>query len=132
VPGSIRSAPNTPLSVASVMARSGSVSETVRGATTPRPAVRRSSGRRPRTEDTAAAPIAWWGYGPPDRIFGDPVLKSRASDVTEIDGKLVRPGRRDGAGDVRRPRLGLAAPQVGVQKRFFVYDLDDGTGRTPS
>jgi peptide deformylase len=24
------------------------------------------------------------------------------------------------------PGLGLAAPQVGVQKRFFVYDLQDG------
>ena len=26
------------------------------------------------------------------------------------------------------PGLGLAAPQVGVQKRFFVYDLQDGEG----
>ena len=27
------------------------------------------------------------------------------------------------------PGLGLAAPQVGVQKRFFVYDIGDGPAR---
>ena len=26
------------------------------------------------------------------------------------------------------PGLGLAAPQIGVQKQLFVYDIDDGTG----
>ena len=36
------------------------------------------------------------GHGPYQiRIFGDPVLKSKAADVTDIDGKLVAPGRRD-------------------------------------
>jgi peptide deformylase len=62
------------------------------------------------------------------RIFGDPVLKSRASDVTEIDGKLVRLADEMVQVMYDAPGLGLAAPQVGVQKRFFVYDLDDGAG----
>ena len=62
------------------------------------------------------------------RIFGDPVLKSRAADVAEIDGKLVRLADEMVQVMYDAPGLGLAAPQVGVQKRFFVYDLDDGTG----
>jgi peptide deformylase len=62
------------------------------------------------------------------RIVGDPVLRQRANEVTDIDGKLVRlvedmiPTMYDAAG------LGLAAPQVGVQKRIFVYDLRDDRG----
>jgi peptide deformylase len=62
------------------------------------------------------------------RVIGDPVLKQKASDVTDIDGKLVRlvedmvDTMYDAAG------LGLAAPQIGVQKRLFVWDLHDGRG----
>ena len=62
------------------------------------------------------------------RIVGDPVLRQRANEVTDIDGKLVRlvedmiPTMYEAAG------LGLAAPQVGVQKRIFVYDLRDDRG----
>ena len=59
------------------------------------------------------------------RIIGDPVLKQRASDVTDIDGRLVR--IIDDMFDTmyEAPGIGLAAPQVGIQKRFFVYDWDD-------
>lgn len=62
------------------------------------------------------------------RLFGDPVLKQRCAEVTEIDGALVR--LVDGMVETmyEAPGLGLAAPQVGVQKRLFVYDLDDGSG----
>lgn len=62
------------------------------------------------------------------RLFGDPVLKQRCAEVTDIDGALVR--LVDGMVETmyEAPGLGLAAPQVGVQKRLFVYDLDDGTG----
>jgi peptide deformylase len=62
------------------------------------------------------------------RIFGDPVLKAKATDVTDIDAKLVRLAEEMVQVMYDAPGLGLAAPQVGVQKRFFVYDLDDGTG----
>jgi peptide deformylase len=59
------------------------------------------------------------------RLFGDPVLTTPASEVTDIDAKLVRL-----AGDMvetmhRACGLGLAAPQVGVQKRLFVYQLGE-------
>src|SRR3954452_4184774 len=62
------------------------------------------------------------------RIFGDPVLKEKAAEVTDINGSLA-----DLADDMivtmyEAPGLGLAAPQVGVQKRVFVYDLQDDEG----
>jgi peptide deformylase len=63
------------------------------------------------------------------RVFGDPVLKTEATEVTDIDGALVR--LVDEMFDVMyaAPGLGLAAPQIGIRKQLFVYDLDDGTGR---
>jgi peptide deformylase len=59
------------------------------------------------------------------RLFGDPVLKQRAPDVTEIDGALAQ--LTEDMLDTMRaaPGLGLAAPQVGVQKRLFVYEIGD-------
>ena len=62
------------------------------------------------------------------RIFGDPVLKQRAAEVTDIDGKLARLVDDMVETMYAAPGLGLAAPQVGVQKRLFVYDLGDGSG----
>ena len=64
----------------------------------------------------------------PIRIFGDPVLKAKTRDVTDIDGKLVRLADEMVHVMYDAPGIGLAAPQVGVQKRFFVYDLGDGDG----
>ena len=59
------------------------------------------------------------------RVFGDPVLKQRAAEVTDVDGGLAR--LADDMVDTMRaaPGLGLAAPQVGVQKRLFVYELPE-------
>ena len=62
------------------------------------------------------------------RIFGDPVLKQRAAEVTDIDGKLARLVDDMVETMYAAPGIGLAAPQVGVQKRLFVYDLGDGAG----
>ena len=62
------------------------------------------------------------------RVIGDPVLKQRAANVTDIDGKLVRLVDDMVETMYDAPGLGLAAPQVGVQKRLFVWDLNDGTG----
>ncbi len=62
------------------------------------------------------------------RLFGDPVLKQRASDVADVDGSLVRLVDDMVATMYAAPGIGLAAPQVGVQKRLFVYDLQDGEG----
>ena len=62
------------------------------------------------------------------RVFGDPVLRQRAAEVTEVDGALA--ALVDGMIDTMHeaPGIGLAAPQVGVQKRLFVYDLGDDDG----
>lgn len=60
------------------------------------------------------------------RVIGDPVLRQRAKEIADIDGTLVR--LVDDMLDTmyEAPGIGLAAPQVGVQKRLFVWDV--GTG----
>jgi len=62
----------------------------------------------------------------PIRLFGDPVLKQRAREVEELDGSLA--GIIDTMYDTMYEAigLGLAAPQVGVQKRLFTYDVGEG------
>jgi peptide deformylase len=62
------------------------------------------------------------------RVIGDPVLRQQASEVTDIDAKLVRLADDMVATMYDAPGLGLAAPQVGVQRRLFVWDLNDDTG----
>jgi peptide deformylase len=62
------------------------------------------------------------------RLVGDPVLRQRAADVAEIDGRLAKLAQDMIATMYEAPGVGLAAPQVGVQKRLFVYDAQDGDG----
>ena len=62
----------------------------------------------------------------PIRVFGDPVLKQRAKDVTDVDGALVRVVNMMVETMYDASGVGLAAPQVGVQKRMFTYDVGDG------
>ncbi|MCX7621964.1 MAG: peptide deformylase [Acidimicrobiales bacterium] len=62
------------------------------------------------------------------RVIGDPVLKQPAREVTDIDGSLVKLVDDMFATMYEAPGLGLAAPQVGVQKRLFVYDVEDKPG----
>jgi peptide deformylase len=64
----------------------------------------------------------------PIRTFGDPVLRLPCAEVTEFDATL-----RKLADDMLEtmydaPGVGLAANQVGVQKRMFVYDVGEGPG----
>lgn len=59
------------------------------------------------------------------RYFGDPVLTQRAADVVDIDGALVRLASDMVEVMYDAGGVGLAAPQVGVQKRLFVYQLGD-------
>lgn len=60
------------------------------------------------------------------RVFGDPVLRRRTPEVTDVDGAFV--GLVDAMLETmyEAPGVGLAAPQVGVQQRFFVYDIGEG------
>lgn len=60
------------------------------------------------------------------RTFGDPVLKTKAAEVADIDGKIAR--LVDDMFDTlyhSDSGIGLAAPQIGVQKQIFVWDMDD-------
>lgn len=59
------------------------------------------------------------------RVIGDPVLRERATEIDDIDDKLVRLVDDMFATMYEAPGIGLAAPQVGVRKRLFVYDVDD-------
>jgi peptide deformylase len=62
------------------------------------------------------------------RVFGDPVLRTPTTRVTEIDGALKQLVDDMLETMYAAPGVGLAAPQVGVQKRFFVYDVGEGPG----
>ena len=60
------------------------------------------------------------------RTYGDPVLKSQASAITEINGKVAR--LVDDMFDTLYDSdsgIALAAPQIGVQKQIVVWDIDD-------
>jgi len=59
------------------------------------------------------------------RTFGDPVLRTVAAEVKDIDEKIVRLCGEMFDLMYEAPGLGLAAPQIGVQKQLFVYDLGD-------
>ena len=59
-------------------------------------------------------------------MVGDPVLRQRAAEVTTIDGRLAKLADDMIVTMYEAPGLGLAAPQVGVEKRLFVYDVGDG------
>src|SRR4051794_7582559 len=59
------------------------------------------------------------------RTYGDPVLKQRASEISDVDGALVRLAEDMIVTMHEAPGVGLAAPQIGVQRRMFVYDVGD-------
>ncbi|MET9215735.1 MULTISPECIES: peptide deformylase [unclassified Nocardia] len=64
----------------------------------------------------------------PVRLFGDPILRSRADVVTEFGAELgqliadLTETMHDDGG------VGMAAPQIGVGLRVFVYDTGDAAG----
>lgn len=64
----------------------------------------------------------------PIRITGDPVLHTRAREVEEFDESLTVLVRDMEETMAAAPGVGLAAPQVGVPLRLFVYDWRDEEG----
>jgi peptide deformylase len=62
------------------------------------------------------------------RIVGDPVLRQRANEVTDIDGRLAAIVEGLTGALYEASGLAVAAPQVGVLKRLFVYDMQEGDG----
>jgi peptide deformylase len=59
-------------------------------------------------------------------MFGDPVLRQPAREVTELNGELARLVDTMIETMNEAHGLGLAAPQVGVQKRLYTYDVGEG------
>ncbi len=60
------------------------------------------------------------------RTYGDPVLKTKAAEVADINGKIA--SLVDDMFDTLYESysgIALAAPQIGVQKQIFVWDVDD-------
>ena len=62
------------------------------------------------------------------RIFGDPVLRQKARPVDQFDEHLSRLAADMHATMIEAAGVGLAAPQVGVLKRLFTWEVDDETG----
>lgn len=62
------------------------------------------------------------------RIVGDPVLRRKATEVTDLNGRVARLVDDMVATLYEAEGLALAAPQVGVQKRLWVYDMHDDEG----
>jgi len=62
------------------------------------------------------------------RTLGDPVLRENCRDVDSLDNEVKSLIQDMGETLSSSPgRIGLAASQVGVLKRLFVYDLGYGT-----
>jgi peptide deformylase len=59
-------------------------------------------------------------------MFGDPVLRQRSREVTELNGELARLIDTMIETMNEAHGVGLAAPQVGVQKRLYTYDVGEG------
>jgi peptide deformylase len=64
----------------------------------------------------------------PVRLFGDPVLTTPAEEVTSFDAELRRLVRSLDDTLYDRNGAGLAAPQVGVGLRVFVFHDEDVSG----
>ncbi len=64
----------------------------------------------------------------PIRYFGDPVLTTPASEVIDFDKELRQLVTDLTETMLDAPGAGLAAPQIGVPLRVFVWDVDEALG----
>jgi peptide deformylase len=62
----------------------------------------------------------------PIRLYGDPVLNEVSTEIENIDGKIAVLAETMIEIMYEAPGVGLAANQIGIQKRIFVYDKGDG------
>jgi peptide deformylase len=60
------------------------------------------------------------------RQYGDPVLRQATREIDQIDGVVAKLAQDMLETMYDAPGVGLAANQVGVQRRLFVYDVGDG------
>jgi peptide deformylase len=64
----------------------------------------------------------------PIRLFGDPILRTKAEPVVDFDAELRRLVKDLSDTMMDAPGVGLAAPQIGVSLRVFTYFVDDELG----
>jgi peptide deformylase len=64
----------------------------------------------------------------PIRKLGEPVLREPCKDVDHFDNLLHHLFEDMVETMYKAPGVGLAAPQVGISLRFFVFDANDGEG----
>lgn len=62
------------------------------------------------------------------RHFGDPVLTTKAAEVTTFDKELRQLVKDLTETMLDAPGAGLAAPQIGVSLRVFTWNIDDDLG----
>ena len=62
------------------------------------------------------------------RHFGDPVLTTKAAEVTTFDKELRQLVKDLTDTMLDAPGAGLAAPQIGVSLRVFTWNIDDDIG----
>jgi peptide deformylase len=64
----------------------------------------------------------------PIRLFGDPILRTRAVEVVDFDLELRRLVQDLTDTMLEAPGAGLAAPQIGVGLRVFTWNIEDEVG----
>lgn len=64
----------------------------------------------------------------PIRTFGDPVLRSGTKPITDIDDSVLALARDMIETMYDAPGVGLAANQIGIQRRIAVFDAQDELG----
>lgn len=62
------------------------------------------------------------------RCYGDPVLRTRCTEVTVFDDRLRRMVQDLADTTVPEGRAAVAAPQIGMDKRIFAYHLEGRIG----
>ncbi|MBO1336089.1 peptide deformylase [Streptomyces sp. VRA16 Mangrove soil] len=82
------------------------------------------------TEDCEAREAAYRerGTSRPITVVGNPVLHKECKDVTEFDDELARLVDDMFASQRTAEGVGLAANQIGVDRKVFVYDCPDDEG----
>lgn len=65
----------------------------------------------------------------PILIYPHPILRKKAKEVREIDGRIARLAGEMAETMYRAPGIGLAAPQVGESLRLIVADISHPEGR---
>lgn len=62
------------------------------------------------------------------RYYGDPILRKKAEKIEEVSPKIIELSKRMLEAMYIDDGTGLAAPQIGVGKRLFLADFQDGEG----